>query len=129
MSKRLLERARRAGHPLIDAGRRSHFCGRGMARQHLIDDLHDWEEQPQKLTRLSPRLWACSFDLPLDAYFEYAYLDPVTKQHLPDPLNTRRVNNGLGGTNHFFYMPDASPSPSHPETTGHSARKPDHPHR
>ena len=109
MSKRLLERARREGHPLID-GKTVTFLWEGEGAPQLIDDLHDWEEHPQKLTRVSPRLWACSFDLPLDAYFEYAFFDPLTNQRTRDPLNARLVFNGLGNYNNFFYMPGASPS-------------------
>ena len=110
MSKRLLERARRDGHPLIDGGKVT-FLWEGDGAPQLIDDLHYWEEHPQKLTRLSPRLWACSFDLPLDAYLEYAFYDPAAKQRLRDPLNRHRVFNGIGDYNHFFYMPAAGPSP------------------
>ncbi len=120
MSERLLERARREGHPLID-GQKVTFLWEGETAPHLIDDLHDWEEHPQKFKRLSPRLWTCSFNLPLDAYLEYAFLDPETKGRLRDPLNRHRVYNGIGDYNHFFYMPGASPSPL-------TRRQPDIPH-
>lgn len=110
MSKRLLDRARREGHPLID-GKAVTFLWEGTSAPRLIDDLHSWEEHPQKLTRISPGLWAVSFDLARDAYFEYGFYDPETKQRFRDPLNPRRTWNGVGDYNHYFYMPEVSPSP------------------
>lgn len=110
MSRDLLERARREGNPLVD-GEKVTFLWQGDSAPQLIDDLHGWEEHPQKLKRISPGLWACSFNLPRDAYFEYAFLDLQAGQRLRDPLNWKRVNNGVGNYNHYFYMPGASPSP------------------
>jgi enterochelin esterase family protein len=110
MNRRLLERARREGHPLID-GNKVTFLWEGDSAPRLIDDLHGWEDAPQTLKRVSPNLWACSFHLARDAYFEYGFYDPAMKQRFPDPLNPRRVWNGVGNYNHFFYMPEASPSP------------------
>jgi enterochelin esterase-like enzyme len=110
MKNDLLARAQTGGYPLID-GNKATFLWQGMSVPHLIDDLHDWEEHPQKMRRVSPELWACSYDLPRDAYFEYAFYDLETKTRLRDPLNPRRVWNGLGNYNHYFYMPEASPSP------------------
>lgn len=106
----LLEQARREGHPIIHGGRVT-FLWQGETAPHLIDDLHGWEEHPQKLSRVSSRLWACSFNLPRDAYLEYAFYDPKTKKRFTDPLNPRRVWNGFRDYNHFFYMPEAGPSP------------------
>jgi enterochelin esterase family protein len=110
MKKNLLARVHAEGNPLID-GNTVTFLWQGTSAPRLIDDLHDWEEHPQKLRRLSPDLWACSFDLPRDTYFEYAFYDPETKQRFRDPLNPHRIWNGLGNYNHYFYMPEVSPSP------------------
>ncbi len=110
MKKNLLTRAQSEGHPLID-GNTVTFLWEGTSAPRLIDDLHGWEENPLKLARVFPKLWAVSFDLPRDAYFEYAFYDPATKTRFRDPLNPRRTWNGLGNYNHFFYMPEASPSP------------------
>jgi enterochelin esterase family protein len=110
MTSKLLARAQATGHPLIK-GNKVTFLWQGTSAPHLIDDLHDWEENPQKLRRVSSDLWAVSFDLARDAYFEYAFFDPQTKSRLRDPLNPRRIWNGLGNYNHFFYMPEGSPSP------------------
>jgi enterochelin esterase family protein len=110
MRGNLLERARREGNPLVD-GEKVTFVWQGDAAPHLMDDLHGWEDHPQKLKSISPGLWACSFTLPRDAYFEYAFIDLESGQRLRDPLNRKRVNNGVGSYNHTFYMPGAGPSP------------------
>ena len=110
MKNNLLTRAQIEGHPLIN-GNRVTFLWEGDSAPHLIDDLHGWEDSPRKLSRLSPGLWACSFHLAPDAYLEYGFYDPGTKQHLRDPLNKKRIWNGINHYNHFFYMPAAAPSP------------------
>ncbi|MEW6031070.1 MAG: alpha/beta hydrolase-fold protein [Chloroflexota bacterium] len=106
----LLEQARREGHPLIEGGHVT-FLWQGRTAPYLIDDLHGWDDHPQKMCRVAPGLFAASFDLARDAYLEYAFLDPITKKRVRDPLNPRRVWNGFKDYNHFFYMPEAHPSP------------------
>lgn len=119
MTKDLLQRLHDEGNPLID-GETVTFIWAGDSAPHLIDDLHGWEQNPQRLKRISPgplgssardALWACSFKLARDAYLEYSFYDPATKTRLRDPFNRPRIYNGVGGYNHFFYMPDAAPSP------------------
>jgi enterochelin esterase-like enzyme len=108
---RLLERARREGNPLID-GTRVTFVWQGESAPWLLDDLHGWEEAPRRLRRAGAGAWSTSFKLPRNAYLEYAFRDPQTGQTLKDPFNPRTVANGLGGRNHFFYMPEAEgPTP------------------
>jgi enterochelin esterase family protein len=114
----LLQRVREEGNPLID-GETVTFLWqgnpaesrRGKSAPRLVDDLHGWEEHPQTFTRLAPGLFACSFDLPRDAYLEYALLDPRTNEHILDPHNKQRIWNGVNNYNHFFYMPEAAPTP------------------
>jgi enterochelin esterase family protein len=117
MKKNILTRLQAEGNPLID-GQRVTFYWMGDWAPHLIDDLHDWEENPQAL-RLLPApvpgsdkpVWSASFTLPRDAYLEYAFYDPNTKQRHVDPFNPRSVNNGVGSRNHFFYMPEGKATP------------------
>ncbi len=45
---------------------------------HLLSDLHDWKQNPLPVAELVP------FDLPDDAWFEYAWLDADGKPR-PDP--------------------------------------------
>ena len=110
MTPDLLQRLKTGGNPLIDGGKVT-FLWEGDTAPHLIDDLHGWEPNPQPLQRIAPGLWACSFDLPQDAYLEYAFLDTVADERVRDPYNKHRIWNGINGYNHFFYMPDAAPTP------------------
>lgn len=97
-------------NPLIEDNRVT-FYWHGKSAPRLIDDLHGWEDNPQKLQRVEKGLWGISFELPRDAYLEYAFYDPHTKTRFPDPLNPDSVYNGLGNDNQFFYMPEAAPTP------------------
>lgn len=106
----LLQRVQNEGHPLID-GETVTFLWQGRTAPQLIDDLHGWSQDPQPLQRIAPGIWACSFDLPRDAYLEYAFIDPKTNERIPDPHNKRRIWNGVDGYNHFFYMPESAPTP------------------
>ena len=117
MKKNILTRLYTEGNPLID-GNRATFYWMGDWAPHLIDDLHEWEEQPQPLRLLSAPLlgsdkpvWSASFKLPRDAYLEYVFFDPHTKQRHADPFNPGSVDNGVGGRNHFFYMPEPEATP------------------
>ena len=120
MSRDLLSRLRRQGSPLID-GNQVTLYWQGDGAPLLLDDLHGWEdEDAQPLQRLPaaravPRgekpLWSLTFTLPRNAYLEYHFRDAGTGEPLPDPFNPRTVNNGVGGRNLFFYMPDAGPTP------------------
>jgi enterochelin esterase family protein len=119
MSKNSLhQRLEAEGNPLID-GKKVTFLWAGEKAPYLIDDLHNWEQNPQSLQRIDTdpsdgsgqRMWAYSFDLPSDAYLEYVFLDLETNERLRDPHNKRRIWNGVNGYNHFFYMPDAAPTP------------------
>ncbi len=96
-------------NPFIEDNRVT-FHWRGRTAPHLIDDLHNWEEQPQKLKRVGKDLWAISFELARDAYLEYAFYDPRTGTRFRDPLNSNIVYNGFEDDNHFFYMPEAAPT-------------------
>lgn len=107
----LLERALQQGNPLID-GETVTFVWEGKSAPGLMDDLHRWDDHPQALTRSTPGVWSISFELPRDAYLEYAFVDPRTGKNVPDPLNRKSIYNGLGSYNNFFYMPEANgPTP------------------
>ncbi len=106
----LLAMARTSGDPIIE-GDIATFIWQGPAAPRLIDDLHNWDDLPQKMLRLGSGIWSFTIPLPSDAYFEYAFLDPKTGARIPDPLNPRRVWNGENSYNHYFYMPEGRPSP------------------
>jgi len=105
----LLDRARREGNPVLE-GETATFVWQGRTAPRLLCDLFEWEENPQALVHTGPATWSLTLNLPRDAYLEYAFLDPKTGAWLPDALNPRRVANGVGGRNHYFYMPEAGPS-------------------
>ncbi len=106
----LLETVKKQGNPLI-TGQTVTFAWEGASAPHLISDLHNWEEHPQALTRIQKGIWSLSFDLALNAYLEYAFYDPENQKRFPDPFNRKSVYNGVGGHNHFVYMPMAAPTP------------------
>ncbi len=106
MQTDLIKRARREGNPLID-GTCVTWVWRGARAPHLLGDFNQWDAaKPIELRQAAPQIWTKSLDFPRDAYIEYAFV----RSGLPvsDPLNARRVSNGLGGYNHFFAMPEAT---------------------
>lgn len=92
-------------------GRTASLFWQGETAPQVISDLHGWEEHPQAMTFAGPGQWRFDFDLDEDAYLEYAFLDPLSGKRWRDPLNPRRVYNGVGAYNHYFYMRGAKPSP------------------
>ena len=106
----LLETVKKQGDPLIK-GNTVTFVWEGEFAPQLISDLDGWENNPQALTQAKKGVWKLSFELAPNAYLEYAFYDPESKKRFPDPFNKGSVNNGVGGHNHFFYMPGAAPTP------------------
>ncbi|HEY3311555.1 MAG TPA: alpha/beta hydrolase-fold protein [Anaerolineales bacterium] len=105
----LYKSARENGNPVIE-GNKVTFVWEGKRAPVFISDLHGWEDNPRPFTRAKKDLWTISFELALDAYLEYAFIDPATKKRFPDPLNRKSVYNGVGAYNHYFYMPEAHPT-------------------
>lgn len=97
------------GNPWIE-GNTATLVWQGETAPHLLCDLNEWSS-PRALRLLEPGLWAVSLELPEQAYLEYCFIDPQTGQRQRDPLNRKTVNNGVGGYNHFFYMPGGQPTP------------------
>jgi len=112
MTSSILQRAIATGNPLMD-GSSVTFIWQGKTAPRLAADFSGWEpEQAVAIKRLEPGIWHYQVDLPSDAYIEYTFVsaeDPGLR--LPDPLNPRRTPTGFGKFNHYFYMPDAAPSP------------------
>ena len=105
----LIEQAKKYGNPIIN-GNQATFIWIGKTAPRLIDDLHMWEDNPQKMSRIEKELWAYSIELPPATYLEYAMYDPRTRQRFQDPLNGNTVFNGFGHDNNFIYMPGHSPT-------------------
>ena len=106
----MLAIARTAGNPVIGENIVT-FLWQGKEPVTLIEDLHNWEEYPQPMVKAASGLWLATLQLPPDGYLEYAFSDPKTGKRVPDPLNPRKVWNGIDAYNHYFYMPKAAPSP------------------
>jgi enterochelin esterase-like enzyme len=110
-SELTIRQARESGNPVVH-GNKANFIWEGESVPHLISDVHGWEDRPRPFKPTSePRVWSCTLTVPRDAYVEYAFYDPFTKEKVPDPLNRQTVSNGMGSRNNFFYMPEAMPSP------------------
>lgn len=119
-----IRRARRSGGPLIQ-GNRATFIWEGRTAPYLMSDLNGWDSTARPFKRIHPgsrsaphissragrSVWSYSLTLPRDAYVEYAFYNPSTRERFLDPLNHHTVNNGVGSRNNFFYMPEGKPSP------------------
>ncbi|MGB8984868.1 MAG: alpha/beta hydrolase-fold protein [Anaerolineales bacterium] len=113
-----VRRALESGNPVVQ-GNRVTFIWEGEFAPRLMSDLSGWEEKPKPFKRVAATLrpasgrtlWSCSLTVPRDAYVEYAFYDPASREKFLDPLNEHTVNNGLGSRNNFFYMPETMPSP------------------
>ena len=105
----LLAIARTTGNPVLADGKAT-FLWEGKTPVLLLDDLHNWDEAPQSFVRTAKDLWSISLCLPPDAYLEYALLDPKTGRRVIDPLNPRKIWNGMSAWNHYFYMPQGGPT-------------------
>lgn len=113
-----VQRARRSGNPVIH-GNRASFIWQGRTAPYLMSDLNGWASTYRPFKRLSPShestshksVWSCSLTIPRDAYVEYAFYNPATRQRFLDPMNHHTVSNGMGARNNFFYMPENMPSP------------------
>ncbi len=109
MTHPLLKQAETAGTPLID-GEMATFVWRGHQPPRLIGDFNRWEaSRALELEPAAPGVWQRTLSFPRDTYMEYAYA--LNGARVSDSFNARRVPNGLGQSNHFFYMPEAAPSP------------------
>jgi enterochelin esterase-like enzyme len=71
---------------------------------HLLSDLTDWQRAPLPVAELAP------FDLPDDAYFEYAYRDADGRER-PDPDNDEPSRNPWWPYARPLAGPDYRPGP------------------
>lgn len=109
MPNNLLQLARTYGNPVIE-GNRVTFVWEGKSAPRFIDDIHMWEENPQRMKRAASNLWTYSLELDSAAYLEYSFCDPHSNERITDPLNKNTTFDGYGHYNHYFYMPEASPT-------------------
>ncbi len=95
------------GNPLIE-GDRVTFYWFGKDAPALMGDFSDWT-LPLPMTAVARGVWRHIRHFKEDAYIEYAYFRG--EERVPDPYNPQTTPNGLGAVNHYFYMPQGSPSP------------------
>ncbi len=112
----LLTRARTERTPLVD-GETVTFVWQGFDPPQLMGDWTGWQLDPSvALAPVAPDVWTYTATWPRDAYLEYIYTRDG--QNLRDEFNPRRVSNGFGGVNQFFYMPEVAPTPLVERTRG-----------
>ncbi len=110
MESDLLLRCQREGTPLIE-NNQAVFIWEGEFPPRLMGDFNGWEDgEAVELQPVGESLWFYELPLPEDAYIEYVYIDD-SQQPMLDPFNHRRISNGMGRTNQFFYMPKGRPTP------------------
>jgi enterochelin esterase family protein len=106
----LRTRCQREGTPLLE-GDQAVFLWFGETAPRLIGDFNGWEDRASiELQPAGENVWFYELSLPDDAYMEYIFVDEQGER-LFDPFNRRKTPNGMGKTNHFFYMPHAKPTP------------------
>lgn len=109
MGDDIKKRVLNEGTPLID-GNRVTFVWMGRRAPQLRADFSDWEiGEPVDLIEVCKNLWTYQIEIPDGAYIEYAYFEGL--ERITDSHNARTTPNGLGATNHYFYMPGAKPTP------------------
>jgi enterochelin esterase family protein len=98
------ERLQISASPLID-GNRATFIFRGKAKTvELVGEMTGWRRSI-KLKKLGEKnLFYLSLRFFSDARLEYKFI--VDGQWRLDPLNANKSDNGIGGENNFFVMPD-----------------------
>ena len=106
----LVTQARRTGSPVVEDNRAT-FVWLGDAPPEVIGDFNGFGRgRPQIiLGEQAPGVWAQTVEFPRDAYIEYLYR--VNGETGLDPLNPRRVGNGIGGRHSYFFMPAAEQTP------------------
>ena len=101
--------AKEQGLPIID-GDQVTFISSEPAE--LVGDFNNWNNYGYgnyNLQPIAPDVWSQTITLPRDAYIEYAFVRDGKRS--ADPLNRRRVNDGMGHINSYFWMPDAVDTP------------------
>jgi enterochelin esterase family protein len=106
----LWTRCEREGTPLVEGGQ-AVFLWFGETAPRLIGDFNGWEDRTAiELQPAGENIWFYELPLPEDAYIEYIFVDEQGER-LFDPFNRRKTPNGMGKTNHFFYMSQSKPTP------------------
>lgn len=109
----LKQRVLQGVNPIVE-GDAATFVWLGENPPILMGEMNHWDEtRAYPLEKQSKGVYAVTVTLPKDGYFEYLWFakgeDGFIRQL--DPLNPRKITNGVGGYNNFFSMPDYVPTP------------------
>jgi enterochelin esterase-like enzyme len=103
-----LAQVEKTGTPLVD-GTHVTFLWQGPEPACVMGDFNFWDEnRAAKMQPAGEQLWILEMDLPEDAYVEYIL--QVGSERVYDPLNQRKIDNGLGMYNNYFSMPGRRPA-------------------
>ena len=107
--KEFLKQLESSQSPIIN-GNWVTFIYRGKAKSiELMSDLTGWGQRGLKLKKVPGKeLHYLSVQVANDSRIEYKYL--IQGNWRLDSLNPNRVDNGIGGLNNFFVMPEYRPS-------------------
>jgi glucoamylase len=109
-SPALAERLRKAESAPVVEGDEVTFIYRGKARQvEAVGDFTSWRPRRLALRALAGTdVKYLTMKFARDARVEYKFI--ADGEWTNDPLNERKLDNGVGGFNNFFTMPDYRPS-------------------
>ncbi len=94
--------------PLVENGKAIFFY-RGNARQvSVAGDMTGWQPNRILMQNASENLKAVALDFPSATRAEYKLI--VDGNWILDPANPNKLDNGVGGENSFFEMPDYKPT-------------------
>jgi enterochelin esterase family protein len=106
----LSEKVRNARHSPLIEGDTAIFIHRGRARKvELVGDFTGWRPRRLRMRKVRNedlRYYVAHF--PAETRVEYKLI--ANGRWINDPLNPRRVSNGLGGINNFVAMPGYRPA-------------------
>jgi enterochelin esterase family protein len=95
--------------PIID-GDTATFVWNGPSAPKLMGDFNGWDASTAlELDRVTKTQWARTLQFTRSTYMEYVFVR--NGRRVRDPNNPNVTPNGIGHFNHFFYMPDAAPTP------------------
>ncbi|HEV2802032.1 MAG TPA: glucan 1,4-alpha-glucosidase [Pyrinomonadaceae bacterium] len=105
-----VERLRKAERSPIVEEDQVTFLYRGKAKRvEAVGDFTSWSPRRQVLRELAGTdLKYLTLKFPRDARVEYKFI--ADGEWTNDPLNDRKLDNGVGGYNNFFQMPGYRPS-------------------
>lgn len=104
----VLQRAQQGGTPLID-DQTATFVFQGVKPPVLRGDFNGWDPgQAPRWQLAEDDVWTIQLALAEDAYIEYIF--GTDEARVIDPFNRRRVSNGMGKFNNYFYMPEGGPT-------------------